>query len=162
MPKNVSTKKRLAIFVVLISVVLVACGGQGSTPPPEPISLTTENISDFLEFNVSVENYVETTQRIVGRNYTHARADVVVESRRLRNATLEDTTVAIEVITQGQWTDAIIEINISFDGVGTGRSQITHGGPFGTDSFIITAPRQPSATGFQLEIIGVSGYAIEN
>ena len=131
-------------------------------PTPEPIALTTENILEFLDFSISIQDYVETTERRFGADYTHARADIIAESRRLRNVTLENVTVTIGVMTRGLWTDATIEMNISFDGIGVGRYQIRHGGPSGTDSFTVVNPSQPSVSGLEIKIMSVTGYVVEN
>ena len=178
-------KKYIAMTLALVLLLLAACGTTGdgaaehdehaqasnqieetpaTLPESEPISLTTENISEYLDFNVSFQNYIETTDSYLGIRYIRATADLVLESRRLRDVTFENVSVTIEAVTNRQlaldspltldkWNDVTIEMKISFDGVGTGRSQIRHND--------VTFDAKPPSSA-RLEIISVTGYVIEN
>ena len=161
--------KKLLLLVLLL-IVFVACGGQVepeaeaetsptpepapvATPAPELIALTTENIFEFLYFDVSFENYVERYRVVMGAQYRIATVDFIVESRRLRNVVLEGVTVTIEAGIGGisAWDDADINITVSFDGSGRARQRVGFDAP-GLQAFFPVS--------VALEITSVTGYVI--
>jgi hypothetical protein len=120
-----------------------------------PITLTVDNIRNYLQFNTHFSNYKSSSSVLLGYRYWLASVDLVADIVSLQNVTYENVQIKItckvdtDVLTSIGWDDIAIDITIPHDG------KLTIVTPVSYDS-LLYSPSAPSKIK-DFKIVSVSG-----